>query len=485
LDTAQSNHAAVKLSVVMPVFNERNTIADILRRVCAVPINKEIIVINDASSDGTDAELRHLGLAATGDHIVRPGADGKFSSDIHLIVHPYNQGKGAAVAHGIAAATGDITIIQDADLEYDPNEYFQVIKPIVDGKADVVYGSRFTGSPRRVLFFWHSVGNHFLTLLSNMFTNLNLTDMETCYKAFRTALVRDVPLRSRRFGIEPELTAKFAQLRARIYEVPISYAGRSYLEGKKIGWRDGLVALWTIVRFALISDLGPAHRTLQRMSRLRRYNGWLWKKVSPYIGKRVLEVGAGTGNMTRFLAARDSVVATDINPAYLAELRTRFEGLPHVRICPLDLTSNGPYPELGSDFDTIVCLNVLEHLADDAGALRRMYDLLSPAGHLLLVVPSMPSLYGEIDRSIGHHRRYECHELRRKLEAAGFSVERVAPFNMIGALGWYVNARLLRRRAVPGFQSRINDLLVPLLRLEDHLNCPVGLSLLAVARRAG
>jgi glycosyltransferase involved in cell wall biosynthesis len=483
INAATITSASLKLTVIIPVFNESSTIADIIRRVCAVPINKEIIVVDDASTDGTRAELRHLGLAATGDHVVTHSADGSIASEIRLIVHPQNQGKGAAVASGIAAATGEITIIQDADLEYDPGEYFQVIQPILDGKADVVYGSRFTGSPRRVLLFWHALGNHFLTLLSNMFTNLNLTDMETCYKAFRTKLVQDVPLRSRRFGIEPELTAKFARMRARIYEVPISYAGRSYLEGKKIGWRDGFVALWTILKFAVVSDLGPAHRTLQRMARLPRYNSWLWSKVSPYIGKRVLEVGSGTGNMTRFLSTRDSVAATDINPAYLAELRNRFEGRPHIGIYHLDLAAIDASPEVGSDFDTVLCLNVLEHVEDDAGALRRIYDILCPQGRLLLVVPGMPSLYGEIDRAIGHYRRYERQDLQRKLEAAGFAVERLAPFNMIGALGWYVNARLLRRRAVPGVQSRLHDLLVPLLRLEDHLSCPLGLSLLAVARR--
>ncbi len=475
----------MKLTVIIPAYNERATIAEIIRRVCEVPLDKEIIIVDDASTDGTEIELRKLGLLPNAGALVR--AAGGTSNTLRLLVHPHNQGKGAAVKNGIAAATGDITVIQDADLEYDPNEYPRLIQPIVDGKADVVFGSRFTGSPRRVLFFWHAVGNHLLTFLSNMFTNLNLTDMETCYKAFRTDIVKGMPLRSRRFGIEPELTAKFARLRARIYEVPISYAGRSYLEGKKIGWRDGLAAVWTILRYNLVDDLGhlhPGHKTLQRMARLHRYNRWLWQKVAPYVGARVLEVGAGMGNMTRYLSACDAVVATDIDEQHLDTLRATFEGNPRVHVSRLDLGAPQVPAEVGNGFDTVLCLNVLEHVEQDVDALRRLQHLLVADGRIVLIVPNLRNLFGEIDRAIGHYRRYEQQELREKLEAAGFVVERLSTFNFIGALGWYVNARLLRRRAVPGFQARVHDLLVPLLRLEDHFHPSTGLSLLAVARRA-
>jgi glycosyltransferase involved in cell wall biosynthesis len=224
----------MKLSVIIPVYNEKNTVLELLRRVEAVPLSldKEIIVVDDFSTDGTREVLGGLG---------RP--------DIRVLFHAKNMGKGSALRTGFSEATGDIVLIQDADLEYDPAEYPGLLAPILDGRADVVYGSRFQGGPHRVLFFWHSVGNRFLTALSNIVTNLNLTDMETCYKVFRGDVLRKLSLKSRRFGFEPEVTIKVAKLKCRIYEVPISYAGRNYSEGKKIGWKDGLAALWHIMRY--------------------------------------------------------------------------------------------------------------------------------------------------------------------------------------------------------------------------------------------
>jgi glycosyltransferase involved in cell wall biosynthesis len=224
----------MKLSVIIPVYNEKNTVLELLRRVEAVPLSldKEIIVVDDFSTDGTREVLAGLG---------RP--------DIKALFHAKNMGKGSALRTGFSQATGDIVLVQDADLEYDPAEYPGLLAPILDGRADVVYGSRFLGGPHRVLFFWHSVGNRFLTSLSNVVTNLNLTDMETCYKVFRGDVLRKLSLKSRRFGFEPEVTIKVAKLKCRIYEVPISYAGRNYSEGKKIGWKDGVAALWHIMRY--------------------------------------------------------------------------------------------------------------------------------------------------------------------------------------------------------------------------------------------
>ncbi len=237
------------LSVVIPVYNEVHTLSEILRQVRDVPIRKQIILVDDCSTDGTREMLREWSESEAG-------------ADLTIRFHEKNQGKGAALRTGFQHATGDIVLVQDADLEYDPAQYPQLIQPIVEGKADVVYGSRFIGETHRVLYYWHSLANKFLTHLSNMFTNLNLTDMEVCYKVFRREVIQGIRLKSNRFGFEPEVTAKIARFRmpaiegrnperrCRVYEMPVSYNGRDYKEGKKIGWKDGVQALWCILRYA-------------------------------------------------------------------------------------------------------------------------------------------------------------------------------------------------------------------------------------------
>ena len=460
----------MRLSVVIPVHNERPTIAECLRRVQAVDLDKEILVVDDGSTDGTREYLASLPP--------RP--------DLRILHQPENRGKGAAVRRGFAEATGDVVVIQDADLEYDPEDYHKLLEPIREGRADVVYGSRFLGWPRRVLRFRHQVANRFLTLLSNLVTDLNLTDMETCYKMMTREVAKTLRLRSDRFGIEPEITAKIARLGYRVYEVPVSYHGRDYWEGKKIGWRDGVAAVGTILRYAFVDDEEnerAGYRILLRMQKVSRYNRWMWQQLEPYVGRRVLEVGSGVGNMTRFLISRDRVVATDLDAKYLQILHHLFDEYPQVTIGPFDL-NGGPPPGGAQSFDTVLCLNVLEHIEDDLRALRAMHDVLDPGGRLVLLVPALARLYGSLDRALDHFRRYERADLLDKLAAAGFTIEASRFFNLIGVIGWYVNSRILRRTTFPPVQLALYDRLVPLFRLESRLHLPFGMSLIVVAQKS-
>jgi glycosyltransferase involved in cell wall biosynthesis len=335
------------LSVVMPSFNEAATLETVIGQVLASPYVQELIVVDDGSTDDTVAIVRRIE-----------------DPRVRLFVQPINLGKGAALRRGFAEATAPYVIVQDADLEYSPTEYGRVLGPLLAGDADVVYGSRFlSGYPHRVLYYWHSVGNRLLTTASNMFTNLNLTDMETCYKAFRREVIQSIEIEEDRFGFEPEITAKIAAAGWRIYEVGISYSGRTYSEGKKIGWKDGLRAMYGVVRYSTAwhrvrsaidnapdRSIGPAEfddsdaelsDVLSTLEEADNYADWIYRLIGPYLGERVLEIGAGHGELTERLRRQGHVTATDLSKRCVDELSARFEGCDDVDVLQAHVAALG------------------------------------------------------------------------------------------------------------------------------------------------
>jgi len=469
--------SSMKLSILMPVYNERTMVERCIAQVLAAPIpedmERELVIVDDCSTDGTYTILE--GLASQ-------------HAPIRLYRHERNAGKGAAVRTAIGKATGDFAIIQDADLEYDPAEYPRLLRPLLDGRADAVFGSRYmAGEQSRVLPFWHSMINKGLTLVSNMFCNLNLTDMETCYKVFRTDLLRSIPIRSDRFGFEPEIVMKCAKRKLRIYEVPISYHGRTYEEGKKIGWRDGLKALGVIFHFWLIDDLYavPYGRgALNNLMGTPQYLAWLARKLRPHVGDTVLEIGAGIGNITgRLIGRRALYVAAESDVLSLHALNNRFLRTPHVVVQRFDPERPGALAGADAGFDTVLCLNVLEYLQDPGPLLEFLHGTMQSGGKLLVLVPNLPGLFGSLDAGLGESRRYSRAELAALLAAHGFTLERAYQLNKAGTVPWWMLSRVLRSRKVNKLVLKIFDKTVWLWsRLDAILPWP-GLSLIAVGRK--
>ncbi len=465
------------LSILIPVYNERTVVERSLALVLAagLPENmqRELVVVDDCSTDGTSDILKRLAES---------------EPSIRLIRHQINQGKGAAVRTAIQNATGDFCLVQDADLEYDPSEYVKLLRPLLDGHADAVFGSRYlAGEQTRVLPFWHSMMNKGLTTLSNMFSNLNVTDMETCYKVFRTDLLKSIPIRSDRFGFEPEITMKSSKRKLRVYEVPISYHGRTYEEGKKIGWKDGVKALGVIFYFWLVDDLyvAPYGRgLLNSLTGTPQYLSWLTRVLRPHLGDTVLEIGAGLGNLTgRLMARKLHYVAAESDPLYLHALRNRFLRTPSVSVCRLDPENPEDYAQWQDQFDTALCVNVLESVENPVEVLRSLHGCVKAGGNLIVLVPQGPGLFGSLDRAMGHKHRFSAQQLQEMLTATGFRAEQMLQLNKIGAVSWWIYGKLLGRKRISKVALKLFDKTVWFWRRVDGLMPWKGLSLIAIGRR--
>ena len=428
-------------------------------------LERELVIVDDRSSDGTWDILQEIAS--------------EYSS-IRLFRHEVNMGKGAAVRTAIGHAIGDFCLIQDADLEYDANEYPILLRPLLSGHADAVFGSRYlAGGSHRVLPYWHTMINQFLTFASNIFSNIHVTDMETCYKVFRTDLLKSIPIRSNRFGFEPEITMKCAKRRFRIYEVPISYHGRTHEEGKKIGWKDGLQALGIILKFWLIDDLYASEHgrgTLINQTRTPAYINWVCSLMRPLLGDHIIELGAGIGTFSgRLMGRRVRYVAVEQDPIHLHALRNRFLRTPNVEVSESS--------DWHAEFDSAIAINVLEGLAEPERTVVEMYRALKPGGTLLLIAPQGKRLYGSIDMAMGQKRRFDRPELESMLVRAGFKVETVVDMNKAATVFWWFASRVLRRRSLSKVTLKVFDKTLWLWRIVDHVLPWKGLSIFVVARK--
>ncbi|MHB8419265.1 MAG: methyltransferase domain-containing protein [Myxococcales bacterium] len=448
-------------TVVLTTRDSRGTLAESVRQLRGQPGVEQILIADAGSRDGTDREAERL---------TRQGL-------CELLRLP-RTGRGTAVRAALPRVRGETVVLLEPRRSCEPSDVPALIEPIRQGRADLVLGSRFVGAQRAVSGFWDALSSRTLAAVAGAAVDLALSDLGAGAQALPTAAARALDLRSEGAGVDAEIVAKVARMRYRILEVPVRLERGTPL-------REKGALLLSAFRYAAIDDAENEHggyRTLQVMDQAPRYAEWLVSLMRPHLGRRVLEIGAGIGTITRQLLDRELVVPLDVEPRYVRQLENAFRGVPHVRPLCADASALDLEALRAERFDTVILSNVLEHLPDDRGALRTFRRLLGPGGRVLLVVPAHQGIYGSLDRAVGHHRRYGRRDLARLVAEAGFEVAALRAVNLPGIAGWVVNGRLLGRRRVPPLQLRLYDRLAPLVAaVERRLEPPVGLSLFCVA----
>ncbi|MBL7150392.1 glycosyltransferase [Candidatus Microgenomates bacterium] len=467
----------MKLSIIIPVYNEEKTILKILIKVKeadTLGLKKEIIIVDDGSTDGTKAQISKLKLRSN--NII-----------IKMIEHRQNQGKGAAVQSGLKAASGDILLIQDADLEYSPRDYPRLLRPIVEKQTKVVYGSRlmkmkfslFGKNPTPLPL--HYLGNRFLSWATSFLYCAKITDMETGYKVMRKEVYKRLHLAAKRFELEPEITAKILKMGYKILETPITIKPRGYKEGKKISWKDGIKALFVLLKYRFLErdDIEKKYG-FDQLTIGKRYSNWIYQTIKPYLRNPLLEIGCGVGNMTEFMKQEHRVIATDIDPKFLKQAEKRLGVGKNIRF---ELFNIEKKKKMEDQVFTIIGINVLEHIKEDEKALENMYNILQPGGRVVILVPALRWLFSSLDKHFGHYRRYTRTELIEKLQKAKFKIEKMHYFNLLGIVYWFILGKILRRKTFFPLTGRTVNFIVPISQILESQVSPVGLSLLVIAKK--
>lgn len=462
------------LSVLLPLFNAEASVAASIQRVLEAPLPAglalEIVVVNDGSMDRSSEIVEALAQ--------------QFPDTIRFARHSTKRGKGAAVRTAIGLARGEFAVILDAGVQFDPAQLHKLLHPLLNGNADAVYGSRLeTADRRRRGHFWRALAGWPFTANFYLAAELNLTGPKSCSLAFRTDLVKTIPLHSRRFRVEPEIAIKLAQRQARVCPVPTRDPGGPGGDPGKIGFKHSVQAMFVAMRYSLMRDTyrDAGARILDALAGTPHFNQWMADTIRPFVGSRVLELGAGIGNLTRHLSTRQRrYIATDIDAGHLARLRSRFPHTPNLQIECCDLTNPDHVAVFRGQMDTVICINVVEHVLDDQLALTHIASALEEGGRAIVLVPQGQSLYGTLDEALGHRRRYSEEDLRVRMERAGLRVEKMIAFNRVTHPAWFVNGRLLRKRSFGRFQLWIFDRLVWFWRRIDPWLPWKPLSIIAV-----
>lgn len=464
------------LSVLVPVFNNRYDLEPALAAIRAAPLpagmGREIILVDDGSTDGSAALLKAMAAE---------------QPDLVVLFHPSRRGTGACIRTALEKVSGELCVIQDAQLTFDPNEFGHLMAPLLAGVADAVVGSRFLPhSYRRVLPFRQSRRHRFASRVTSLMTNREFTDVLCPFKMFRSILLKTLPLRSDGVGIWIEILSKLVKRGFRLCEAPVSYRGWSYGVERPLLLGELLNVTTAAVYFWMVDDIYEqqyGHDILHRLSSTHRFNRWMADTIRPWVGETVLEIGAGMGNLSMKLLPRRHYTVSDIDPLHLDFLSSVLASGVRVEVARADLEKTEDFAALAGKFDTVVCLNVVEHVRQDELALSNIHRALQPGGRACILVPQIPGIYGTLDEVLGHFRRYTQKELTEKMQRAGFVVEKIFSFNRPAVPAWWLNGRIMRRTTFGRFQLKVFDSLVWLFRRVDHLFPWRGVSVICIGRK--